>query len=107
ESAAARVGYARALLAMLAEQPRRFTLRGKSGHHRAGWSVTPTRGNPRDSATEKTPPTSAVRGGPVRVKGCGKSAPASRRRGGQANPTRCKAKPDRSQAARQGPGRPH
>ena len=31
-------------------------LRGKSGHHRAGRSVTPTRGNPRESATEKTPP---------------------------------------------------
>jgi hypothetical protein len=46
-------------------------------------------------------------GGPARVKWCGKSAPASRRRGGQANPTRCKAKQDRLQAARQGPGRPH
>ena len=31
-------------------------LRGKSGHHRARWSVTPTRGNPRESATEITPP---------------------------------------------------
>jgi hypothetical protein len=31
-------------------------LRGKSGHHRARWSVTPTRGNPRESATEMTPP---------------------------------------------------
>ena len=40
-----------------AEQPRRYRLRGKSGHHRAGWSVTPTRGNPRESATENTPPT--------------------------------------------------
>ena len=39
------------------EQPRRYRLRGKSGHHRAGWSVTPTRGNPRESATENTPPT--------------------------------------------------
>ena len=28
------------------------TLRGKSGHHRARRWVTPTRGNPRDSATE-------------------------------------------------------
>jgi hypothetical protein len=32
---------------------------------------------------------------PARVKWCGKSAPASRRRGGQANPTRCKAKQER------------
>ena len=42
----------------------------------------------------------------ARLKWCGKSAPASRRRGGWANPTRCKAKQDRSQAARRGPGRP-
>jgi hypothetical protein len=31
----------------------------------------------------------------ARVKWCGKSAPASRRRGGQANPARCKAKQER------------
>ena len=55
-----------------------FGLRGKSGHHRARWSVTPTRGNPRESATEMTPPTSAARRGQARVKWCGKSAPASR-----------------------------
>src|SRR5207237_9894546 len=30
--------------------------RGKSGHRRAGWSGNPTRGNPRESATEMTPP---------------------------------------------------
>src|SRR5512132_3562005 len=30
--------------------------RGKSGLHRAGWWVTPTRGDPRDSATESKPP---------------------------------------------------
>ena len=42
----------------------------------------------------------------ARLKWCGKSAPASRRRGGWANPTRCKAKQDRLQAARRGPGRP-
>jgi hypothetical protein len=30
--------------------------RGRSGLHRAGWSVTPTRGDPRDSATEIRPP---------------------------------------------------
>src|SRR3954465_618505 len=60
-----------------AEQSRRSQrLRGKSGHHRAGWSVTPTRGNPRESATEMTPPTSASRGGTARGKRLGKSAPA-------------------------------
>jgi hypothetical protein len=67
-----------------------------------------TRGNPRESATEtnrrRAPP--HVSGGRARVKWCGKSAPASRRRGGWANPTRCKAKQDRLQVARQGPGRP-
>src|SRR3954447_14187596 len=42
----------------------------------------------------------------ARVKRCGKSAPASWRHGGQANPTRCKAKQDRLKAARRGPGRP-
>jgi len=29
---------------------------GKSGHQRAGWSLTGTGGNPKESATEKTPP---------------------------------------------------
>ena len=68
-----------------------------------------TRGNPRESATEtnRRCPPSHVNGGQARVKWCGKSAPASRRRGGWANPTRCKAKRDRLQVARQGPGRPH
>ena len=47
-----------------------------------------------------------VRRAQARVKRCGKSAPAPWRHGGQANPTRCKAKQDRLQAARQGPGRP-
>ena len=30
--------------------------RGTSGLYRAGWWVTPTRGDPRDSATENRPP---------------------------------------------------
>src|SRR5262245_13225287 len=30
--------------------------RGRSGLHRARWWVTPTRGDPRDSATENRPP---------------------------------------------------
>jgi len=51
--------------------------RGKSGLHRAGWLLTATRGDPRDSATENRPPARAL----VRVKRCGKSAPASRATG--------------------------
>jgi hypothetical protein len=67
-----------------------------------------TRGNPRESATEtnRLRPPSHVNGGPARVKWCGKSAPASRRRDGWANPTRCKVKADRLQVARRDPGRP-
>ncbi len=37
---------------------------GKSGLHRAGWSVTRTGGDPRESATENKPPDFY----PVRVK---------------------------------------
>ncbi len=48
--------------------------RGKSGHHRAGRSVTPTGGNPRERATENRPP--VVTMPPVRVKRWGKSPPA-------------------------------
>src|SRR5690606_28188474 len=51
--------------------PRR---RGTSGLHRAGWLLTATRGDPRESATENRPP--VVR--PVRVKRWGKSPPAPR-----------------------------
>jgi hypothetical protein len=54
--------------------------RGKSGLHRIGWSTTPTGRKARESATESKPPR---RLGPpskwaaaVRVKRCGKSAPA-------------------------------
>src|ERR1700691_1491440 len=67
-----------------------------------------TRGNPRESATEtnRRRRPSHVNGRRARGKWCGKSAPASRRRDGWANPTRCKAKRDRLQAARRGPGRP-
>src|SRR6476659_4070910 len=57
--------------------------RGKSGLHRAWWWVTPTRGDPRDSATEnRPPPTQSVRCLPshrteVRVKRRCKRPPAS------------------------------
>src|SRR4051794_28754984 len=69
----------------------RMRRRGKSGLHRARWWVTPTRGDPRDSATESRPPT--------RSGGVGKgetvvqettSTPGDR--GGSANPTGSKTK---------------
>ncbi len=47
--------------------------RGTSGLHRAGWLATPTRGDPRDSATENRPPR---RSRPVRVKRWCKRPPA-------------------------------
>src|SRR5689334_9250283 len=54
---------------------------------RGRW-VTPTRGNPRESATESKPPMARphVSRAQARVKGCGKSAPASRRRGAHGKP---------------------
>ena len=39
------------------------TRRGRSGLHRARWWATPTRGDPRDSATENRPPPPPRRGG--------------------------------------------
>ena len=65
-------------------------------------------GKPAGKCHRNTPPMAEPLQSPAqaRLKWCGKSAPASRRRGGWANPTRCKAKQDRSQAARRGPGRP-
>jgi len=49
---------------------------GKSEHHRAGWSLTATGGDPRESATENIPPPTALLSllG-VRVKWRGKSSP--------------------------------
>ena len=56
-----------------------LTARGKSGLHRTGRQVTPGRREPAGSATESRPPGVAADNGwrrrPVRVKGCGKSAP--------------------------------
>src|SRR5690606_27448943 len=49
--------------------------RGKSGLHRAGWLLTATRGDPRESATESRPPGHLGR---VRVKGWCKRPPAPR-----------------------------
>ena len=55
--------------------------RGKSGLHRTGWSVTPTGRKARESATESKPPRQRLGprlfAGAVRVKRCGKSAPAA------------------------------
>ena len=48
--------------------------RGRSGLRRAGWSVTPTRGDPRESATENRPPRDLCPG--VRVKRWCKRPPA-------------------------------
>ncbi len=89
-----------------------MTCRGKSGLHRAGWSVTPTRGDPRESATEKRPPVLAL----ARVKRWGKSPPApgvtraarqtppgARSRGGSSEPLRRRLRTARPMPA----GRPH
>jgi len=66
---------------------RKRAARGKSGLHRARCQVTPGRREPTDSATETYRPPRWVR-----LKWCGKSAPASRQRGGRENPTWSKAK---------------
>jgi hypothetical protein len=60
-----------------------FGFRGKSGLHRTRWWVTPTVREDRESATESKPPNGGVMAWPshcvvVRVKRCGKSAPAVR-----------------------------
>src|SRR5699024_9660665 len=51
--------------------------RGKSGLHRAGWLLTATRGDPRESATENRPPHECE----VRVKRWCKRPPAPRATG--------------------------
>src|SRR4051812_24492320 len=55
--------------------------RGKSGLQRTGWSVTPTGRKARESATESKPPrvgqSPRLMAPAVRVKRCGKSAPAA------------------------------
>src|SRR6266542_3907171 len=68
--------------------------RGKSGHHRAGRWGNPRRRKPTDSGTERRPPpaNTSPETPAVRVKGWGKSPPASWRHGGSPNPVRCKVK---------------
>src|SRR5213594_1122275 len=73
-----------------------------------GRSVAPTRGNPRESATETTRPMARPHVSRVqaKVKWCGKSAPAPRRRGASGQ-TPSGARPSRTDdPARVGPGRP-
>jgi len=53
-----------------------FSAGGKSGLRRAGWSLTATGGDPKESATENIPPRACG----VRVKRRGKSSPLFRRR---------------------------
>ena len=74
--------------------------RGRSGLHRAGRWATPTRGDPRDSATENRPPPRAPRSAAVRVKRwCKRPPSAAGDRRGSANPTRSKVE--------EGLGHPH
>src|SRR6185369_6714516 len=47
--------------------------RGTSGLHRAGWWLTATRGDPRDSATEDKPPRRTTRLRPGRRRGKGET----------------------------------
>ena len=78
--------------------------RGRSGLHRAGCSLTASQGDLQESATESRPPM-AGRPAQARVKGCGKSAPASRGDSvGSVNPTRSKVK--RGTRAARPSGRP-
>ena len=64
---------------------REKSLREESpGSMEARCRVTPGGGDPRESATESIPPGFA----PVRVKGCGKSAPRRRQRGRHGKPHR-------------------
>ena len=73
---------------MIARHPKRVA-GGKSGLHRAGWSLTATGGDPRESATEKIPPPGDVREADlrgVRVKRRGKSSPQPWRQGWQGKP---------------------
>src|SRR5206468_2362919 len=79
---------------------------GKSGLRRTGWSLTATGRKVRESATERY----RRRGlsAAVRVKWCGKSAPAAGRLAGSANPTWSKTKQRgaaRQRVARVGPAR--
>ncbi len=70
--------------------------RGKSGLRRARWWVTPTRGDPRDSATENRPPAQAGKGETVVQETT--SIPGDR--DGSANPTWSKTKKDAARRSR-------
>jgi hypothetical protein len=86
-------------------------VRGTSGLHRARCWVTPSRGNPQESATENRPPMAGpVAGrGPaqVRVKRCGKSAPASgATRAARQTPPGARPRRGRTARPQTPPGRP-
>ena len=78
--------------------PARQRAGGKSGHRRAGCWLTARGGDPTDSATESRPPRALGRA--VRVKRCGKSAPAIRVTG-SARQTPPGARPNRRASSRQ------
>ena len=92
----------------LVGRPRRTPVRrGRSGLHRAGRWATPTRGNPRESATENRPPepqwSSVETGGvvQVRVKRWCKRPPATRATGSaRQTPPGARSNSARSRAAR-------
>jgi hypothetical protein len=86
-------------------------VRGTSGLHRARCWVTPSRGDPQESATENRPPMAGpVAGrGPaqVRVKRCGKSAPApGATRAARQTPPGARPRRGRTARPRTPPGRP-
>src|SRR5262249_36335736 len=82
--------------------------RGKSGHRRAGRWGNPRRRKPTESGTERRPPPAndSPETPAVRVKGCGKSAPASWGHGGSPNPVRCKGKQVPTTRPAEEPGTP-
>jgi hypothetical protein len=53
---------------MVAAVQPRLGCRGKSGLHRAGWSLTATGGDPKESAAENKPPCAGASRFKVRVK---------------------------------------
>src|SRR3954468_9081254 len=66
--------------------------RGRSGLHRARWWVTPTRGDPRESATENRPPPTAPAGGGKGETVVQETTSDPGDRDGSANPTWSKVK---------------
>src|SRR5262249_21547344 len=84
------------------------SVRGKSGHRRAGRWGNPRRRKPTESGTERRPPPAndSPETPAVRVKRWGKSPPASWRHGGSPNPVRCKVKQVPTTRPAEEPGTP-